>query len=104
MHKVNPTYPNDAKEEGAQGIFLLAVTIDEKGHISAAEVVVSTPAIDYDGDLLEKRGAPGALAGDERLARAAIEAVRQWRYEPVLDEDGKPTVVDAILTVKFALS
>lgn len=45
-----------------------------------------------------------AVQGDERLAQAALEAVRQWRYEPILDEDGKPKESEAILTVGFVLS
>ena len=67
-------------------------------------MIVSTPSTEYDKDLLEGQGTAGALTGDERLAAAALEAVRQWRYEPVLDENGQPKVVEAVLTVKFVLS
>ena len=54
--------------------------------------------------LLDKKGTPGALRGDDRLAQAAVEAVRQWRYEPVLDEDGNPKRIEAVVTVRFLLS
>ncbi len=104
VHKVSPTYPKSAKEEGVEGIFLLEVKIDTDGKISDARVIVSTPATEYAGNLLEKKGTPGALAGDERLAQAAVDAVRQWRYEPVLGENGQPEPVEAVLTVKFKLS
>lgn len=104
VHRVQPTYPKSAKEEGVQGIFLIKVKIDEKGQIADARVAVSTPSTEYDEDLLERQGTPDALQGDERLGRAALEAVRQWRYEPVLDEDGKPTAVEAVLTVAFKLT
>ena len=45
---------------------------------------------------------PAALEGDARLAKAALEAVGQWRYEPML-KDGKPVDVEATLTVNFKL-
>jgi hypothetical protein len=41
---------------------------------------------------------------DDRLAAAAVEAVRQWRYEPVLDEEGQPKALGFVVTVRFALS
>ena len=52
----------------------------------------------------DKRGTPEAIQGDERLAAAALDVVRQWRYEPVLDENGEPKEIDAILTVAFRLT
>ena len=52
----------------------------------------------------ERHPGAEAIQGDERLAAAALDAVRQWLYEPVLDHNGEPTEVDAILTVAFRLS
>jgi hypothetical protein len=106
VHMVNPTYPKNAKEEGVQGRFLIAVTIDTEGRISDARVIVSTPVSEPgpNDSLMDRKGTPEALQGDERLGQAALEAVRQWRYEPVLDEDGKPKEFEAVLTVRFALS
>lgn len=101
---VNPVYPNDAREDGAEGIFLIAVTIDTEGRVARAQVVVSTPSAELGQSLMEKKGTPEALQGDERLGRAAVDAVRQWRYEPVLDEEGNAREVEAILTVRFRLS
>jgi protein TonB len=37
------------------------------------------------------------------LAKSALEAVRQWRYKPML-VDGEPAEVDTTITVKFSLS
>ncbi|MFN8091810.1 MAG: energy transducer TonB [Vicinamibacteria bacterium] len=50
-----------------------------------------------------KRGTPAALEGDTRLGQAAVDAVKQWRYEPVV-KDGKPVDVQATVTVNFKLS
>jgi beta-lactamase regulating signal transducer with metallopeptidase domain len=104
IHHVNPVYPKGAKEDGAQGIFIIAVVIDTAGRVADAKVVVSAPSNEDGDNLMEKRNTPEALRGDERLAKAALDAVRQWSFEPVLDEAGKPTAVDAILTVRFRLS
>jgi hypothetical protein len=105
VHHVNPVYPKGAKDDGAQGTFVIAVTIDREGRVADARVVVSTSSNEAAGeDLIKKKDTPEALGGDERLAKAALEAVRQWRFEPVLDDAGNPTPVDAILTVRFRLS
>jgi beta-lactamase regulating signal transducer with metallopeptidase domain len=102
VHKVNPAYPADAKKDGVQGIFLIDVTIDETGAISKARVVASSPDADREG-LLAKKGTPGAVTGDERLAEAALTAVRQWRYEPVIGPEGRPVDAEATVTVRFVL-
>lgn len=40
---------------------------------------------------------------DAELARAAVEAVRQWRYKPTL-LNGQPVEVTTTLTVDFRLN
>jgi periplasmic protein TonB len=42
------------------------------------------------------------LSGDDLLAQAAVNAVRQWRYKPMLVE-GEPREVDTTITVTFSL-
>jgi hypothetical protein len=101
---VDPAYPADVKEEGAQGIFVLVAAIDPQGRVSDARVIVSSPSLEPGQSLLEKRGTSDALRGDPRLAAAAVEAVRQWRYEPPLGEDGQPKTFAFVATVTFALS
>lgn len=39
---------------------------------------------------------------DPELARAAVEAVSQWRYRPTL-LNGEPIEVDTTITVNFKL-
>ena len=39
---------------------------------------------------------------DPELARAAVEAVSQWRYQPTL-LNGEPVEVDTTITVNFKL-
>jgi protein TonB len=37
------------------------------------------------------------------LARAAVEAVSQWRYQPTL-LNGEPVEIDTVITVNFTLA
>jgi beta-lactamase regulating signal transducer with metallopeptidase domain len=103
IHKVDPVYPADAKKEKVQGIFQIDVTIDKQGLIKEAKVVCSAPTEDRLKELWSKQETKSALEGDGRLANAALDAVRQWRYEPVLGPNGKPTEVKATVTVRFML-
>lgn len=42
------------------------------------------------------------LKGDAVLGRAAMDAVRQWRYKPYY-LDGQPVEIDTQITVNFKL-
>jgi protein TonB len=63
-----------------QGAVILDATISREGSISNLKVV----------------------KGDQVLAHAAIEAVRQWRYKPYY-LDGKPVEVQTQITINFKL-
>jgi outer membrane biosynthesis protein TonB len=106
VHKVDPVYPADAKTEGVQGIFLIDVMIGKDGAIRDARVAASAPTSERLSEMKAAKGpakwTPAALEGDARLAKAALEAVRQWRCEPML-KDGKPVDAEATLTVNFRL-
>jgi TonB family protein len=43
-------------------------------------------------------------SGHEALAPAAVAAVQQWKYEPILGPDGKPAEVSMTITINFRLS
>ena len=60
IHDVRPVYPPDAAAAGVSGPVILTLTIDSTGQVADAKVV----------------------KGDVTLAPAALEAVRQWRYQP----------------------
>jgi periplasmic protein TonB len=42
------------------------------------------------------------LSGDSSLARAAVDAVKQWKYKPYL-LDGVPVEIQTQVTVNFKL-
>jgi len=106
VHKVNPAYPAEAKKEGVQGIFLVNVIIGKDGAIKEARVAASAPTSERLSEIKAAKGkakwTPADAQGDARLAQAALDAVKQWRYEPIL-MNGKPADFEATVTINFKL-
>lgn len=75
---VEPVYPEEARTEGVKGVVILEVTTDIYGRVQKVRVLRSIPLLD----------------------KAAIDAVRQWVYEPAVI-DGKPRGVIVTITVNF---
>jgi len=80
--KVQPIYPESAKAAGAQGSVLLHAVVSKDGRPYSLQVLNSQVNPD--------------------LARAAVEAVSQWRYEPTL-LNGEPVEIDTTIQVNFKL-
>ncbi len=80
LRKVIPEYPAPARSARISGIVRLIGTIGEDGTIRNLQLV----------------------SGHPLLARAAMEAVRQWLYKPTL-LNGKPVEVIAPIEVTFSL-
>jgi TonB family protein len=78
--KVDPVYPEEARKKGIQGVVILEAKIDESGRVMDAMILRSVPDLD----------------------QAAIDAIRQWVYEPMLI-NGKPVKAIFTVTVKFQL-
>jgi TonB family protein len=81
MKKVQPQYPEDAKQERVQGEVVMKAEIDEAGNVEKLSLI----------------------SGDPLLAPAALEAVKQWKYKPYV-LDGQPVKVETQVTVNFSLS
>lgn len=77
---VAPIYPELARKAGVSGIIVLSVRTDVYGRVTEVKVLRSIPLLD----------------------QAAVDAVRQWIYEPKLIE-GKPSPVVFSLTITFKL-
>ncbi len=101
VHKVDPVYPPEARPDNAGGLFVIDAVVDRQGFVKDAKLLISTPRAERLGELMPKRGTPAALEGDKRLAKAAIEAITQWRYEPVVGANGEPTEARVTVTVRF---
>lgn len=80
IRKVDPIYPEEAKKAGVQGIVILEAETDAEGNVVRTKILRSIPLLD----------------------QAAIDAVRQWKYEPPLI-DGRPRGVIFTVTVNFQL-
>jgi TonB family protein len=80
IKNVPPEYPADAQAARIQGIVIVEATINEEGRVTNATVVRSVPLLD----------------------QAALDAVRQWLYEPTLLE-GRAVPVIMRVTVNFSL-
>jgi TonB family protein len=80
IHQVTPVYPQEAKSAHIQGTVLLHAIIDQDGHIQ--ELIV--------------------MDGVCWLSEAAVDAVRDWRYKPLMI-NGKPAEVDTTIAVVFNL-
>jgi hypothetical protein len=103
VHKVNPSYPAEARAANVEGLVVLEVVIGKDGAIKEARVVASAPTSERLKELEPRKGTAAAIEGDARLATAALDAVKQWRYEPILMA-GKPADFMATVTVRFKLS
>jgi TonB family protein len=77
---VAPVYPADAQAARIQGVVIVEATIDASGAVSEARVVRSVPMLD----------------------QAALDAVRQWKYDPTV-VDGVAVPVIMTVTVNFSL-
>jgi TonB family protein len=77
---VSPRYPDDALKAKVQGEVVLDVVVDANGVPTDVQVSQSVPMLDA----------------------AAIEAVKQWRYEPTL-MNGVPVPVVMTVTLGFTL-
>ncbi len=82
--KVLPVYPEAARKVGAPGKVTLRAVIRRDGTV---------------GDIKVLEEPPGGFG----FGRAAIEAVRQWRYRPAT-KDGRPVDVYLTIVVNFQLA
>jgi protein TonB len=80
LYKVQPIYPDDAKQNHVQGTVVLNAVITKDGRISALH----------------------PMSGPKELTAAAVEAVQQWRYKPYMLQ-GEPVEVQTQITVNFQL-
>jgi TonB family protein len=80
IKQVDPIYPEEARAAGIEGTVILEAVTDVYGRVDSAQVLRSIPGLDI----------------------AAIDAVKQWIYEPLVI-DGKPRRCLFTVTVRFTL-
>jgi periplasmic protein TonB len=77
-HTVQPEYPEEAKKMRVSGSVIVEIVVDTNGNVVSVE----------------------ALSGHPLLRAAAVDAARQWTFEPV-KVDGTPVEVIGTLTFNF---
>ncbi len=80
LHRVSPIYPAQAKMFHVEGKVVLSAMVMEDGSVRDAKVV----------------------QGDKVLAQSAVQAVKQWRYQPFV-LNGKPVKTETSITIDFQL-
>src|SRR5205085_1360689 len=80
IQRVEPEYPEDARLQRIQGDVVMDAIAARDGSVREVKLV----------------------SGDSRLAAAAIDAVRQWRFTPYMLK-GQPVEFKTRVVVKFAL-
>ena len=75
-----PVYPPIARQGRVQGVVEVAIVIDINGNVEKAQVVKSIPQLD----------------------KAALDAVKQWKYAPTL-VNGSAVPVTMVVQVAFTL-
>jgi TonB family protein len=78
VHRVEPVYPAEARNEKLEGTIALNIVVGR------------------DGSVLRMH----ALNGPDVLARASIDALRWWKFEPYRI-NGEPAVVETTVAVEF---
>jgi TonB family protein len=80
IERVEPEYPESARERHIQGPVVLEALVGKDGAVEKLSMI----------------------SGDTQLAAAATDAVRQWRFKPFL-RDGSPEEFQTQITVSFRL-
>jgi TonB family protein len=79
-HRVEATYPQMARIAHIQGNVILHVLINKQGHVANIK----------------------PMSGHPILIQAALDAVKQWEYQPFL-MNGEPAEVETSVVVKFRM-
>lgn len=81
IKEVSPVFPEIARTARVEGVVILEAKVDKDGRVKEAGVLRSIPLLD----------------------QAAIDAVKQWEYEPFL-VNGEPRAFIVTVTVRFKLT
>lgn len=80
LKQIPPVYPPNALRIRLEGAVQLQATISKKGDISSVKIV----------------------KGNDLLAHAAVDAVKQWKYRPFV-LNGAPVETQTLITIDFKL-
>jgi protein TonB len=75
-----PSYPREAQRRGIGGTVRVQATVSSDGSVDRMEVAASS--------------------GNRYLDRAAMEAVRRWRFKPAM-RNGQPVSATVVIPLEF---
>jgi len=78
IESVPPQYPQMARNQHLGGNVIIDALVDAEGNVSSMKV----------------------LSGPPLLHQAALNALKQWKYEPA-ELNGKPTSMHLTVTIQF---
>lgn len=78
VHRLDPMFPQSAREAGIQGVVILGILIGTDGTVKSLHT----------------------LSGPPELAQAALDAVRWWKFQPLVLE-GQPVEADTTVAIEF---
>ncbi|MDH4036676.1 MAG: TonB family protein [Candidatus Krumholzibacteria bacterium] len=81
LHQVDPRYPPRELAEGIEGTVTVELVVDEGGRVSDAYVL--------------------SALGPASFQESALEAVRQFEFQPLTDAKGQPTAMRVKFQIKF---
>jgi TonB family protein len=81
VSKVDPVYPEEARQKGTQGLAVLDAVIAADGTVTKLRPVT----------------------GNDQLVKSAAEAVRSWKFEPY-QSSGRAVAVETTIAVEFRLN
>ena len=78
ISSVLPKYPSIARQAGVEGNVVVDTVVDKTGNVASMKVV----------------------SGPLMLRQPALDALRQWKYEPS-KLNGQPISVEMIVSIQF---
>ncbi len=80
LERIEPDYPESAREQHLQGTVILNIQVGKNGRVRGLS----------------------RISGDSQLTLLAAKAVRRWKFTPLV-RDGSPVDFDSQITLNFAL-
>ena len=104
VHQVKPAYPEDAKKEGVEGLFVIDVVIGKDGAIKEAHVAASAPTARATEGAGAEEGHSGRDRGRQATRRGGPRPPSSSGSTRRSSRSGKPVEFKATVTVNFKLS
>jgi hypothetical protein len=96
-HKVDPTFTKDAKKQKVSGIALVSILVDADGNPTNVHILRSV------ADSLDKKHYDQKhLAAAQTLDQAAVDAVKQYKFDPARFR-GKSVPVELNVEVHYQI-